>query len=1854
MSSWRDPCSLPGEALMFGNQTGLESWSKCFSVISELTRLEAIEILEADSSIDSGQTIARKQRLLTTILRIKDEAQNQYSYNNGMNFLDRVYQSRLPNFFTSLREIGIPLIPWALSVPLDIAAASGSLDAQYLRQIEVPQPVQLPPVSAAPGLFGGIPHFQPDDYVQQSLMPHELCWKMLVSHAWFLSPEVAFQCTQRFHSVLIGLLTFCELAEMYPEVGKWRMSAFVHPLVLEYKKRQHRIKQNLSISNLGPHMRNRSQEMAPQSTVLATQVLPQQHAATGPTWTTHSGASGMDINEMEQRSITGTTSTPNPAVQAMYIFPASVTSLVEAFFEPSVFQPFSSSPLTLSHHVSLARPLPLAAVLHLLSRNSHLSRMRENATPVSTVSNVQIPFYSRGGTHDHIPLIPVPDVVEYEALHPLLGSTSETYFSSPINANLSLFTLSILRPDSLKLLLPQLVQALRIDKHGLLGHFLFKAVRQFPVLTHSLLWNLLSEENPKVSQRIEQEIAESAKREGTARGKAGNHAKPKTVLPSIPAELRQFVMPPTPESHEFWKNKQPTFMQVTFSQGTLKKWLTSSCYSYRSSSTVDETAHSRKPFAKTAQTSKELPVSKKAGSGPASAIPPPHGASADEYTRAGAPLAPQATEGLSVPQSNVAVANLPPTGQHDIPPPHKQGTRASQMTVSRSVPDSNSMMNLQPGSFFTPSTSYAPVSQESIDPRVIEHIQQHPVSTAPRPQLAPEPTNPFTESRSVHILEWYPPSKFSLERPSKYKSKCGFICITKEPLALHGFQNELSFEDPLPNLTASLRLAVMDSLTPVDLAYWKAQRGFWEPIIGISGRMREEVLGKKPTTRKKALRTFLQDLKKQAEREYLTAFERIERILQKIAEKHVLPPTYSIYPQPLQGLTQNPLLQHVTGLNLGQEKSKPRVTNLGSTFAGRSEFSGPMPPTSSIYEKRSVNLPNYDNSVASSGQWLRPTATNVSTVRENGTPQRKLNRAALSERARKVTLQDEIDASQPSIQVIYPLDVLVCMAFTSGNSLGMQITLTLLDSKVKKGTKEGGSSVQPKRDLPLAGAIGILGGVFMRIDSDKKATVDSKLHPQLSTIATRQVSFMPSRQVSADASAYERPFPTHPATHMSSPQSFVQRLPSLPSVTSHKVTSRGEKVDSSSGDRERAMKTLLLAHNFDCLTPVDEVYIPNDPELRVVRLKMDSGRVMQSASKCPFLLELQCEKMDISIPVLQRYIARNWKGPLSETLRTSAVPAFPLRHGTGQQPSVSFEQGEASRKVLNVSSTGVDHDQLADAYSAANEGAAPNIVDIQSERGKLKRALRKVKLKSHWLAYALRQKLAKQRVLVSKTLSKNVLRSDEISNLEGAKSTAKLQPMTLMRTEEAKDRRGMSTAGLSATSQVLDVYPLEFMSHQERSNVESAQLEQLIRKAPNEPILWQRGKIPDDKDSEIVALQADIMQTKIRDNRLRTATTMGSHTTLYEDRPDGEKGRSLTLDRLLPQYLDKFRPLSLRAVPFGRQISYTGQDERFLHDSASMPQLNGSSVNADANAVAYLQRADSKRGARKPAYESRAGQLGQDEDTAGQGNVQADVLSAPESIRRRSSLRRGEFRYIAPPPVPPKALVHRSLIFKAYDDCRQDALAIQVLRFLSAAYSESRIPLPSYPYSVIPMRIGTNGNPGGILEVIPGVRSRDEIGKSGFRSLLKYYIHKFGPVTNDNFQVARQNFMLSATSAGIHAYILWVKDRHNGNLLHDEQGNIWPIDFGFLLGISPGGNLGFERAMFKVTQEMVDILSNTEICGEGRNTSLGYSEFCQFVARGILVARDHGFEIQAVSNSFRRYMYCKAVSDALLRDYVFR
>ena len=184
----------------------------------------------------------------------------------------------------------------------------------------------------------------------------------------------------------------------------------------------------------------------------------------------------------------------------------------------------------------------------------------------------------------------------------------------------------------------------------------------------------------------------------------------------------------------------------------------------------------------------------------------------------------------------------------------------------------------------------------------------------------------------------------------------------------------------------------------------------------------------------------------------------------------------------------------------------------------------------------------------------------------------------------------------------------------------------------------------------------------------------------------------------------------------------------------------------------------------------------------------------------------------------------------------------------------------------------------------------------------------------------------------------------------------------------------------------------------------------------------------------------------------------------------------------------------------------------------------------------------------------------------------------------------------------------------------------QIVKLLHDVFQKLNVPLRLKPYSVIPNRTGDDQAIGGILQVIPGTNSRDQLGKANHMNLLQYFLSIFGPIDSVEFRSAQNAFANSLAGYAIVCYLLWIKDRHNGNILIDKIGHIYHIDYGFILGISPGGNLGFETAAFKLTNEMIELL--------GGFKSEAYHNFVQTTIRGFLIARKLRTPILALVSAF--------------------
>jgi len=138
--------------------------------------------------------------------------------------------------------------------------------------------------------------------------------------------------------------------------------------------------------------------------------------------------------------------------------------------------------------------------------------------------------------------------------------------------------------------------------------------------------------------------------------------------------------------------------------------------------------------------------------------------------------------------------------------------------------------------------------------------------------------------------------------------------------------------------------------------------------------------------------------------------------------------------------------------------------------------------------------------------------------------------------------------------------------------------------------------------------------------------------------------------------------------------------------------------------------------------------------------------------------------------------------------------------------------------------------------------------------------------------------------------------------------------------------------------------------------------------------------------------------------------------------------------------------------------------------------------------------------------------------------------------------------------------------------------------------------------------------------MVPNAPSIHQV-KSSFsnqnKSLRDHFITIYGQNTPE-FELAQNNFVESMAAYSLVCYLLQIRDRHNGNLLLDNEGHIIHIDFGFMLSNSPGG-VNFESAPFKLTRELLEIMDSDS---EG-TSSKSFDYFKVLMIQGFIAIRKH-------------------------------
>eukprot|EP00775_Hariotina_reticulata_P003444 gene3444-3715_t len=222
------------------------------------------------------------------------------------------------------------------------------------------------------------------------------------------------------------------------------------------------------------------------------------------------------------------------------------------------------------------------------------------------------------------------------------------------------------------------------------------------------------------------------------------------------------------------------------------------------------------------------------------------------------------------------------------------------------------------------------------------------------------------------------------------------------------------------------------------------------------------------------------------------------------------------------------------------------------------------------------------------------------------------------------------------------------------------------------------------------------------------------------------------------------------------------------------------------------------------------------------------------------------------------------------------------------------------------------------------------------------------------------------------------------------------------------------------------------------------------------------------------------------------------------------------------------------------------------------------------------------------------------------------------------------------------------VIVKSGDDCRQELLALQLIREFRDIWAAAGIPLWVLPFEVLVTSsntaliqliadatsihtikartstalVGTAANSssrnlphGAAAATIPAGSAGT--GTKGCVSLSDHFFAMW-PRGSPECLAAQRRFVESLAGYSLMMHLLQVKDRHNGNIMMDDQGHLIHIDFGFILSNAPGGNwVRFEASPMKLTRELLEVMDSNS---EGQPSDL-FDYFKVLCIQGFLAAR---------------------------------
>jgi hypothetical protein len=148
------------------------------------------------------------------------------------------------------------------------------------------------------------------------------------------------------------------------------------------------------------------------------------------------------------------------------------------------------------------------------------------------------------------------------------------------------------------------------------------------------------------------------------------------------------------------------------------------------------------------------------------------------------------------------------------------------------------------------------------------------------------------------------------------------------------------------------------------------------------------------------------------------------------------------------------------------------------------------------------------------------------------------------------------------------------------------------------------------------------------------------------------------------------------------------------------------------------------------------------------------------------------------------------------------------------------------------------------------------------------------------------------------------------------------------------------------------------------------------------------------------------------------------------------------------------------------------------------------------------------------------------------------------------------------------------------DDVRKDLIIVSLIRLMDQILKdEEKLDLHILTYNILPV-----DSKSGFIDMVPNCETVYKIREKLNYSILNYIIDK-NP--GENADQLRYRFMKSCAAYCVITYLLGIGDRHLSNIMITNDGYLFHIDFGFVLGYDPKP---IREVSMRIFPDMVDAL----------------------------------------------------------------